>query len=48
MTNAVICNLSRKVQKAPEWLGAQLNTKKANKVLDLRNGNNRKDRNDVM
>lgn len=45
MTNAVI---SRKVQRAPERLGAQLNTEKASKVLDLRNGSNRKDRKDVM
>lgn len=43
VTNAVICNLSRKVQRAPERLGAQLNTEKANKVLDLRDGSNRKD-----
>lgn len=35
MTNMVSCNLSRKVHRAPESLGAQPNEKKANKVLDL-------------
>ena len=42
MTSAVGHNLSRKVQRAPERPGAQLNTGKANKVLGLRNGSDGK------
>ena len=37
MTNGVSCNLSRKVLRVPERLRVQLNTEKANQVLNLRN-----------